>query len=164
MYLSPWILGVIGFGFLGVYLFIAIEVQRMTQPGDWAALLAHVFFFASANVIGLMAAWQRQRLLHEGFRLRQRLSTELQRTVVEPNVDVPLGASVGVAQYPQDGYDGARLLQVADARMYGTKAAHRQARGASVLPDVEGASGGMAQSRQGGRDHAGPIGAPVPPR
>lgn len=287
-YFTPWVLGVIGFGFLGVYLLIAVEVQRMTQPGDWAALLAHVFFFASANVIGLMAAWQRQRLLHEGFWLRQRLRTELQRTVqekqqtewlalrdpltglanraalmqhlqsrlvaaqegqgrvvvlfvdldgfkqvndeyghavgddvlrvvarrlercvrdrdlvarlggdefavvlwlegdgddtavvprvtraieesaaqpiVEPDVGLPLGASVGVAQYPQDGHDGARLLQVADARMYDTKATHRQARGASVLPEVEGAVGGMAESPGGGRDHAGPIGAPVPPR
>lgn len=113
---TPWVLGVIGFGFLGVYLLIAIEVQRMTQP------------------------------------------------IVEPDVDLPRGVSVGEAPYPQDGHDGARPLQVADARTYDTKATHRQARGASVLPEVEGARRGMAQSPGGGGSPAGSIGVPVSPR
>lgn len=284
-YLAPWILGVIGFGFLVAYILIAIEVQHMNQPSEVGALLAHGFFFTSANIIGLIAAWQRQRLLLEGFWLRQRLRGELQRTVrekqhtewlalrdpltglanrtalmqhlqarleaaqqghgrvvvlfvdldgfkqvndhyghavgddvlrvvarrlercvrdrdlvarlggdefvvvlwlegggdeaavvtrvvgaiedttpqpiVEPDVALPLGASIGMAQYPQDGSDGARLLQVADARMYEVKASRRQATGAVPRTGQKQVFDAMAQSRGGGRDDAGTVAAPV---
>ncbi|TSE23885.1 putative signaling protein [Tepidimonas sediminis] len=248
-YLPVWILGGVGFGLVVLYLLIAVGAQRMTGPGDAEALLAHAFFFVSANIIGVIAARQRQRLLHEGFWLRQRLRGELQRTVrekeltewralrdpltglanrealmrqlrarlaavrqgrgqvvvlfvdldgfkqvndqlghavgdevlrivarrlercvrdrdlvarlggdefavvlwledggdeavvqrvaqaieeaaaqpiVEPDVPLPLGASVGVARHPQDGEEAAQLLRVADARMYEVKARRHQ--------------------------------------
>lgn len=82
-FLPVAVLAVIGYGLVALYLAIAIGVQDMTRPGDWQALLANAFFLVSANVIGIIGAWQRQRLLLEGFRLRQRLRLDLQRTEEE---------------------------------------------------------------------------------
>ncbi|MEW6694251.1 MAG: GGDEF domain-containing protein [Pseudomonadota bacterium] len=63
-----------------VYWAIAVGVQHMTQSDDWVVLLANSFFLIGANIIGVLASRQRERLLHEGFALRQRLQAELQRT------------------------------------------------------------------------------------
>ena len=58
------------------------------------------------------------------------LATRIARTLAEPydidGVPITLGASVGVARYPEDGRDGHQLLARADAAMYAAKKAKQK--------------------------------------
>lgn len=82
-FLSVWVLAAVGFSFAVLYLMIAVAGQGMSRGSDASVLLANCFFLFSANVIGVVAAIQRQRLLQESFQLRQKLRVRLARTMSE---------------------------------------------------------------------------------
>jgi diguanylate cyclase (GGDEF)-like protein len=68
-------------------------------------------------------------------------------------VPFPIGASVGIATYPQDGRSATDLLAIADAGLYGAKAAG----GNRVGPETDGAVEEPVEPgihRRGGGRHA----------
>ncbi len=54
-------------------------------------------------------------------RLELRISEALERPVEARNLSIPIGASVGIALFPNDATDTARLIEQADAAMYARK-------------------------------------------
>lgn len=79
-FLSVWKNAAIGLALVGLYIFIALQFQRMGTHTEWPLLLTNCFFFVSANVIGVFSNIQRDRYFRENFLLRQNLLTDLQQT------------------------------------------------------------------------------------
>ena len=60
------------------------------------------------------------------FRLGQKLIDSLSDDIVLPSGElVSVGASVGIARFPQDGVDMAALMEYADQSMYECKTSGR---------------------------------------
>jgi two-component system CheB/CheR fusion protein len=60
---------------------------------------------------------------HETLLTVERLNAALSGTLRVRGQDMPCGVSIGIAMYPEDGADGATLMQHADAAMYRAKQA-----------------------------------------
>lgn len=57
----------------------------------------------------------------------QRIDTKINQPLLFEGKNIPLGASIGAAEFPIDGTDTNSLLEVADKRMYRVKKQHKSA-------------------------------------
>jgi len=95
---------------------IARRFRAITREGDlFARLGATEFALATPN-----AADGRQLGL-----LAQRLRDQLNDTAQPPLADTPIGASIGIAFFPEDADDSAGVMAAANAAMYAARRAGR---------------------------------------
>jgi diguanylate cyclase (GGDEF)-like protein len=57
--------------------------------------------------------------------LAQRLRDQLNDPALPPLADTPIGASIGIAYYPEDAYDSAGIIAAANVAMYAARRAGR---------------------------------------
>ena len=95
---------------------IARRFRAASREGDlFARLGAHEFALATPN-----ARDGRQLAL-----LAQRLRDQLNETTQPPLADTPIGASIGIAFFPEDANDSAGIMAAANAAMYAARRAGR---------------------------------------
>lgn len=95
---------------------VSWELREMARAGDTIARLGGDEF--------IMLAWELKDA-EEAQELASRILEALSKPFFAGQHEVSLGASVGVAVYPDDGRTFAELLRSADSAMYSAKAAGR---------------------------------------
>jgi diguanylate cyclase (GGDEF)-like protein len=61
--------------------------------------------------------------------IRAKVQQRMEEPILIDERPVPVGLSIGLAAYPEDGTESAHLLRRADANMYGDKRARESAPG-----------------------------------
>ncbi|WP_342132122.1 GGDEF domain-containing protein [Hydrogenophaga sp. OTU3427] len=108
----------------GVLREVAKRAQNATRSTDLVARLGGDEFV-------VMLEGESREALDQAV---NRLKRELRRTPLFDGPPTPVGFSMGVATFPEDGAHLVALLREADARMYGQKREHASTRSMDIVP------------------------------